>query len=92
MHSSYTSRNRTLRLFTVHRLRRWGNGPQATTETAHGTAALFIINQDRLILQKDLGKATTEIAAAMPEFDPAAGCRQTIDRYPPIFQRIVISC
>ena len=30
----------------------------------------FIINQDGVLLQKDLGKTTTETAAAMTEFDP----------------------
>jgi hypothetical protein len=30
----------------------------------------FLINQDGLLLQKDLGKTTTEAAAAMTEFDP----------------------
>ena len=30
----------------------------------------FIINQDDVLLQKDLGKTTTEIATAMNEFDP----------------------
>ncbi len=30
----------------------------------------FIINQDGVLLQKDLGKTTTEIATAMTEFDP----------------------
>ena len=30
----------------------------------------FIINQDGLFLQKDLGKTTTETATAMTEFDP----------------------
>jgi hypothetical protein len=30
----------------------------------------FIINQDGVLLQKDLGKTTTETAAAMSEFDP----------------------
>jgi len=33
----------------------------------------FIINQDGVLLQKDLGKATTETATAMSEFDPDAG-------------------
>jgi hypothetical protein len=32
----------------------------------------FIINQDGVLLQKDLGKATAETAAAMTEFDPDA--------------------
>jgi hypothetical protein len=31
----------------------------------------FIINQDGVLLQKDLGKTTAETAAAMTEFDPA---------------------
>ena len=30
----------------------------------------FIVNQDGVLLQKDLGKTTTEIATAMTEFDP----------------------
>jgi hypothetical protein len=30
----------------------------------------FVINQDGVLLQKDLGKTTTEIATAMNEFDP----------------------
>jgi len=30
----------------------------------------FIINQDGVLLQKDLGKATAETAIAMTEFDP----------------------
>jgi hypothetical protein len=30
----------------------------------------FIINQDGVLLQKDLGKTTTETASAMSEFDP----------------------
>jgi hypothetical protein len=33
----------------------------------------FILNQDGLFLQKDLGKATAETAAAMTVFDPGAG-------------------
>ena len=32
----------------------------------------FIINQDGLLLQKDLAKTTTETATAMTEFDPDA--------------------
>ena len=32
----------------------------------------FIINQDGVLLQKDLGKSTKEIATAMIEFDPDA--------------------
>ena len=32
----------------------------------------FIINQDGVLLQKDLGKTTTETATAMTEFDPDA--------------------
>ena len=32
----------------------------------------FIINQDGVLFQKDLGKTTTETAAAMSEFDPDA--------------------
>ncbi|MGD0471397.1 MAG: DUF2950 family protein [Terriglobales bacterium] len=30
----------------------------------------FIINQDGVLLQKDLGKTTRETATAMTEFDP----------------------
>jgi hypothetical protein len=30
----------------------------------------FIINQDGVLLQKDLGKTTTETATSMTEFDP----------------------
>jgi hypothetical protein len=30
----------------------------------------FLIDQDGVLLQKDLGKATTEIASAMDSFDP----------------------
>jgi hypothetical protein len=33
----------------------------------------FMINQDGVLLQKDLGKTTTETATAMSEFDPDAG-------------------
>jgi hypothetical protein len=33
----------------------------------------FIINQDGVLLQKDLGTNTTEIATAMSEFDPGDG-------------------
>jgi hypothetical protein len=32
----------------------------------------FMINQDGVLLQRDLGKTTTEIASAMTEFDPSA--------------------
>ena len=32
----------------------------------------FIINQDGVLLQKDLGTATVETATAMSEFDPDA--------------------
>ncbi len=33
----------------------------------------FIVNQDGVLLQKDLGKTTTEMATAMTEFDPDPG-------------------
>jgi hypothetical protein len=33
----------------------------------------FIINEDGVLLQKDLGKTTTETASTMSEFDPDAG-------------------
>jgi len=36
----------------------------------------FIINQDGVLLQKDLGKTTTETATAMNEFDPDASWSQ----------------
>jgi Protein of unknown function (DUF2950) len=36
----------------------------------------FIINQDGVLLQKDLGKTTTATATAMTEFDPDAGWSQ----------------
>jgi len=32
----------------------------------------FIINQDGMLFQKDLGKTTKETATAMSEFDPDA--------------------
>ena len=32
----------------------------------------FVMNQDGLFLQKDLGKTTTETASAMTEFNPDA--------------------
>jgi hypothetical protein len=35
----------------------------------------FTINQDGVLLQKDLGKTTTETATAMSEFDPDPGWR-----------------
>jgi hypothetical protein len=33
----------------------------------------FMINQDGVLLERDLGKGTTETATAMTEFDPDAG-------------------
>jgi hypothetical protein len=36
----------------------------------------FIINQDGMLYQKDLGEATTEMATAMTKFDPGAGWTQ----------------
>jgi Protein of unknown function (DUF2950) len=38
----------------------------------------FIINQDGILLQKDLGKTTTETATAMTEFDPDASWSQVV--------------
>ena len=32
-----------------------------------------MINQDGLLFQKDLGKTTSETAAAMSQFDPDSG-------------------
>jgi hypothetical protein len=42
-------------------------------EYANSGVMTFIINQDGVLLQKDLGKSTAEIATAMTEFDPDAG-------------------
>jgi Protein of unknown function (DUF2950) len=39
----------------------------------------FIINQDGVLLQKDLGKTTKEVASAMTEFDPDAGWTQVAE-------------
>jgi hypothetical protein len=39
----------------------------------------FIINRDGVLLQKDLGKTTTETAAAMTEFDPDPGWNQVVE-------------
>jgi hypothetical protein len=39
----------------------------------------FIINQDGVLLQKDLGKGTTETAAAMSVFDPDASWSQVVE-------------
>jgi len=39
----------------------------------------FIINQDGVLLQKDLGKTTAETAAAMTEFDPDASWSQVVE-------------
>jgi hypothetical protein len=36
----------------------------------------FIINQDGVLFQKDLGKTTTETATAMKEFDPDSSWSQ----------------
>jgi hypothetical protein len=44
----------------------------------------FINNQDGVLLQKDLGTTTTEIATAMKEFDPDAG-------WSPVQQRLAFS-
>lgn len=41
-------------------------------EYGNSGAMTFMINQDGLLLQKDLGKTTTETATAMAEFDPDA--------------------
>jgi len=40
------------------------------TEYGNSGVMTFIVNQDSVLLQKDLGKATTEAATAMTEFDP----------------------
>lgn len=40
------------------------------TEYGNSGVMTFMINQDGVLLQKDLGKATTETATAMSEFDP----------------------
>ena len=39
----------------------------------------FIINQDGVLLQKDLGKNTTETATAMTAFDPDASWSQVVE-------------
>jgi DUF2950 family protein len=38
----------------------------------------FMINQDGVLLQKDLGKTTTEIASKMTEFDPDSSWSQVV--------------
>jgi Protein of unknown function (DUF2950) len=43
------------------------------SEYGNSGVMTFIINQDGVLLQKDLGKTTTETAAAMSEFDPGDG-------------------
>jgi hypothetical protein len=59
-----------------------GPGPWTTSElrsaqrcaypAEYGNSGVmtFIINQDGVLLQKDLGKTTTETATSMTEFDP----------------------
>jgi len=44
---------------------------------AYGNSGVmtFMINQDGVLLQKDLGKTTTEIATSMTEFDPDSSWR-----------------
>lgn len=39
----------------------------------------FIINQDGVLLQKDLGKTTTETAKAMDQFDPDANWKPVVE-------------
>ena len=39
----------------------------------------FMINQDGVLLEKDLGKTTAQTATAMTEFDPDAGWKQVGD-------------
>jgi len=39
----------------------------------------FIINQDGVLLQKDLGKTTTETATAMTAYDPDTGWSQVAE-------------
>jgi hypothetical protein len=39
----------------------------------------FIINQDGVLLQKDLGKNTTETATAMNEFNPDSTWTQVVE-------------
>ena len=39
----------------------------------------FIINQDGVLLQKDLGKTTKETATAMTEFDPDTSWKQVVE-------------
>jgi hypothetical protein len=40
----------------------------------------FIINQDGVLLQKDLGADTTQTAAAMTEFDPDQSWTQALQQ------------
>jgi hypothetical protein len=39
----------------------------------------FLINQDGVLLQKDMGKTTKEIASAMTEFDPDSSWTQVVE-------------
>ena len=39
----------------------------------------FLINQDDVLLQKDLGKSTKEIASTMSEFDPDSSWTQVVN-------------
>lgn len=48
-------------------------------EYANSGVMTFIINQDGVLLQKDLGKTTTETASAMTEFDPDAGWKIVVE-------------
>jgi Protein of unknown function (DUF2950) len=42
-------------------------------EYGHSGVMTFMINQDGVLLERDLGKSTTETATAMTEFDPDSG-------------------
>ncbi len=55
---------------------RWSGGfafVAYPAEYGNSGVMTFIINQDGVLLQKDLGTNTTETAAAMSEFDPGDG-------------------
>jgi hypothetical protein len=43
------------------------------TEYGNSGVMTFIISQDGILFQKDLGKTTAETAMAMTEFDPGDG-------------------
>ncbi len=46
------------------------SSPTPPTTGSNSGVMTFIINQDAVLLQKDLGKTTTQTAEAMTTFDP----------------------